>query len=107
MERYKRKFEEVTIIDFSVKLNQIKNLHDLPKETQQFLYREIDNFTVHGFQEINGYIKRQGVISLGGHWIGDKPENEKFEINSYGTGHLEEHGLEDQYKNMPKQWEKK
>lgn len=99
-----KRYQEVTIIDFSKGLKDFSNVKDLPEDTQKFLYREITSFSSRGFQEVNGYIGRQNVISMGGHWVG-KEGNEKFEITSYGITLPNQ--LAKDYSTIPKQWPKK
>jgi hypothetical protein len=95
-----KRYNEVTVIDFTKFLKNISNKEDLPKQTQKFLYREITSFVSKGFQEFNGYIGRQLVISMGGYW-----DKDKFEITSYGIGHLS-NALRKEYYDMPMQWKK-
>lgn len=96
-----KRYKEVTIIDFSKQLKDFDNVKELPDATQKFLYREINSFMSKGFQEVNGYIGRQAVISMGGHWL----DNDKFEITSYGVGNLPSN-LKKSYLEMPAQWKK-
>jgi hypothetical protein len=84
-----KKLCEVTIIDFKKQLKDFKNIDKLPDDVQKFMYREIDHFSSHGFQEMLGYDKTNKIIiSLGGHWDkrseGKVSSNDKFVIDTWG-----------------------
>ena len=94
MKRYTQKFKEASKVDLKV----ICNLEELPKETQKFLYREIEKFNSIGHQTLIGYIGREAIIDMLGYWADDG----EFVVDSYG---IKDFDLSKKYR-VPLQWKK-
>jgi hypothetical protein len=72
----------ITVIDLSIPRESVvfRSLLPVQAEVLQELLDRCDGLMARGFQELNGYIGRQSVLSIGGSWA----ESNWFIASSFG-----------------------